>query len=563
MRAFNNLKLLGKLAVPSLILILVAIGLVVLAQANLDTLGRNTTQIVDVRAARLSVAQQLALAVDEAVIAEKNTIIETDAALMQQDFAHYQASRKAALEASDRLLALADTPERRAILQGVRGELEAFFATADRSIALGLRNENEAAAQISKREVRPARLKIAQSVAARVASNLRDLEAAKQAATETAESATRTLVVTAVLGLGVAVGLLALITLYGVTRPLAAMTAAMGRLAAGDLAVAVSGTERRDEVGLLARALQVFKDNALEARRLAEAQAAEDAAKMRRAQRLDALTRAFEHNVSLLTQGLAGAATEMEATAQSMSSVAGQTNQQTVIVAGAAAQTSANVQTVAAASEEMSASVQEIVGQVSLSARIADQAVENALRTDATVRRLAGTTERIGAFVEVISSIAAQTNLLALNATIEAARAGEAGRGFAVVAAEVKELAGQTAKATGEIGERITEIRTATQEAVTDIEAISRIIAEMSRYAASIAAAMEEQGAATQEITRNVQEAARGTEEVTTNISGVREGAGQTGAAASQVLSAAQELARHSESLTREVGGFLADVKAA
>ena len=563
MRAFNNLKLLGKLAVPSLILILVAIGLVVLAQANLDTLGRNTTQIVDVRAARLSVAQQLALAVDEAVIAEKNTILETDDALMQKDFAHYQASRKAALEASDRLLALADTPERRGILQGMRGELEAFFATADRSIALGLRNENEAAAQISKREVRPARLKIAQSVAARVASNLRDLEAAKQAATETAERATRTLVVTAVLGLGVAVGLLALITLYGVTRPLAAMTAAMGRLAAGDLAVAVSGTERRDEVGLLARALQVFKDNALEARRLAEAQAAEDAAKMRRAQRLDALTRAFEHNVSLLTQGLAGAATEMEATAQSMSSVAGQTNQQTVIVAGAAAQTSANVQTVAAASEEMSASVQEIVGQVSLSARIADQAVENALRTDATVRRLAGTTERIGAFVEVISSIAAQTNLLALNATIEAARAGEAGRGFAVVASEVKELAGQTAKATGEIGERITEIRTATEEAVTDIEAISRIIAEMSRYAASIAAAMEEQGAATQEITRNVQEAARGTEEVTTHIAGVRDGAGQTGAAAAQVLGAAQELARHSENLTREVGGFLADVKAA
>ncbi|KQT73580.1 chemotaxis protein [Methylobacterium sp. Leaf465] len=563
MRMFNNLKLLGKLAVPSLILILVAVGLVVLARANLDTLGRNTTQIVDVRAARLSLAQQLALAVDEAVIAEKNTIIETDAALMQQDFAHYQASRKAALEASDRLLALADTPERRAILQGVRGELEAFFATADRSIALGLRNENAAAAQISKQEVRPARLTIARSVAARVAANLRDLEIAKQAAAETAESATRTLIVTATLGLGVAVGLLALITLYGVTRPLAAMTAAMGRLAAGDLAVTVSGTERRDEVGLLARALQVFKDNALEARRLAEAQAAEDAAKMRRAQRLDALTQAFEGNVSILTQGLAGAATEMEATAQSMSSVAAQTNQQTVIVAGAAEETSANVQTVAAASEEMSASVQEIVSQVSLSARIADQAVENAQRTDATVRRLAGTTERIGAFVEVISSIAAQTNLLALNATIEAARAGEAGRGFAVVASEVKELAGQTAKATGEIGERITEIRTATQEAITDIETIGRIIGEMSSTAASIAAAMEEQGAATQEITRNVQEAARGTEEVTTNIAGVRDGAGQTGAAASQVLSAAQELARHSETLTRAVGGFLADVKAA
>jgi methyl-accepting chemotaxis protein len=563
MRAFNNLKLLAKLALPSLILTLVAVGLVVLAWANIATLERNTTQIVDVRASRLSVAQQLALAVDEAVIAEKNTIIETDDAQMQKDFAHYQASRAAAFAAIDRLLALADTPERRGILQGVRADLEAFFATADRSTALGLRNENTAAARISMLEVRPARLRIAQSVAARVASNLRDLETAKREAAETAGSATRTLIVTAALGLGFAVGLLALITVYGVTRPLAGMTAAMGRLAAGDLGVTVAGTERRDEVGLLARSLQVFRDNALEARRLAEAQAAEDAAKMRRAQRLDALTRAFETNVSTLTQGLAGAATEMEATAQSMSSVAGQTNQQTVIVAGAAEQTSANVQTVAAASEEMSASVQEIVGQVSLSARIAGQAVASAERTDATVRRLAGTTERIGAFVEVISSIAAQTNLLALNATIEAARAGEAGRGFAVVAAEVKELASQTTRATGEIGERILEIRTATQEAVTDIAAIGRIIAEMSSTAASIAAAMEEQGAATQEITRNVQEAARGTEEVTTHIAGVRDGAGQTGAAASQVLGAAQDLARHSESLTREVGGFLADVKAA
>ena len=165
--------------------------------------------------------------------------------------------------------------------------------------------------------------------------------------------------------------------------------------------------------------------------------------------------------------------------------------------------------------------------------------------------------------MSVIANIASQTNLLALNATIEAARAGEAGRGFAVVATEVKELAGQTSKATNEIGERITEIQTATQEAVTDIEGISRIIGEMSSYAASIAAAMEEQGAATQEITRNVQEAAKGTEQVTINISGVREGAGQTGAAASQVLSAAQELSRHSESLTREVGSFLANVKAA
>ncbi|MGU3361354.1 methyl-accepting chemotaxis protein [Methylobacterium sp. M6A4_1b] len=563
MRAFNDLKMLGKVFVPSVILMLVAVGLVFLACTSLADLNRNTKEITDLHATRALVAQDMALAVKDAVIAEKNIIIETDMAVMQDENAKYRARPKAAFAAIDQLTALADSPERRSVNLAIRADLETFFAAADRSIAHGLRNETEMAARMSRSEVAPARDNVTGTLAARVVSFKRDLEAARQHAAETAERASRSLVVTAAIGLTLAAGLLVLIMVYGVTRPLARITAAMGRLASGDLTVAVEGTARRDEVGQLARSLQVFKDNATETRRLAAAQAVEDEAKMRRAQRLDALTKRFESNVSALTQGLAGAATEMEATAQSMSSVASQTNQQSVIVADAAEETSANVRTVAAASEEMSASVQEIVGQVSLSARIADQAVENASRTDATVRRLAGTTERIGAFVEVISGIAAQTNLLALNATIEAARAGEAGRGFAVVATEVKELASQTARATGEIGERIAEIRSATQEAVTDIEAIGRIIAEMSAHAASIAAAMEQQGAATQEITRNVLEAAHGTDAVTTNIAGVREGAGQTGAAASQVLGAAQELARHSESLTREVGSFLADVKAA
>ena len=563
MRAFNNLPLLAKLAIPALILVAVAAGLVWMANASLATLEHTTQEIIDVKATRAITALQVSVAVDEAAINEKNIIIETDGAALQKLFATYKDYQATAMAAVDRLVALADTPQRRATNEDLRADLIAYFAAADRSIGHGLKNENEAAAKISNGEVRPARRKVAQSAAKRVDANLAELQAAKQFASQTATSARTTLIVTALIGLVFALTLLALISLYGVTRPLHAMTAAMGRLAGGDLEVAVAGIARKDEVGLLARALQVFKDSAIMARRLAAEQEMENAAKMRRAELLDQITKRFEHNVSALTQGLAGAATEMEATAQSMTGVADQTTQQTVIVAGAAEETSANVQTVAAATEELSASVQEIVHQVTQSAQIAGRAVENASRTDATVRRLAATAERITEFVSVISNIAAQTNLLALNATIEAARAGEAGRGFAVVASEVKELAGQTTKATGEIGERITEIQSATQEAVTDIGAISRIIAEMSTYASSIAAAMEEQGAATQEITRNVQEAAYGTEQVTTNISSVREGAGQTGAAASQVLSAAQELARHSESLTQEVSSFLANVRAA
>ncbi|AWB20402.1 methyl-accepting chemotaxis protein [Methylobacterium currus] len=356
---------------------------------------------------------------------------------------------------------------------------------------------------------------------------------------------------------------MALMVSRTLATPLRAMAALMQRLAQGDKTIVVAGLDRGDEVGAMAQAVEVFRLNAIEAERLAAAQAAEDEARMRRARVVDDLAREFERTVSGLTASLAGAATEMEATARAMTGVAEETTRQTVAVAGAASQTSSNVQTVAAASEEMTASIQEIVQQVHQSSRIAARAVEDAARTNATVQRLAGTAERISDFVATVSSIASQTNLLALNATIEAARAGAAGRGFAVVAAEVKELAGQTGKATDEIGARIGEIQGATRETVADIRQIAKVIEDMSASAASIAAAMEQQGIAVQEITRNVQQAASGTEQVTGTIAGVRDGAGQTSTAASQVLDAAQALSRQSEMLRHEVTGFLGRVKAA
>jgi methyl-accepting chemotaxis protein len=348
-----------------------------------------------------------------------------------------------------------------------------------------------------------------------------------------------------------------------VIRPLHLLRDAMLDLARGNLAAAVPFAGRHDEIGALAGAFDVFKQNAIESDRLTREQAAAAVAKERRAREIDNLVNGFEASVGDMIKVLAGGAATLTATAQSMSGTADQTNQQASTVAAAAEQASTGVQTAAAAADQLSASIGAISHQVAQSAGITARAVQDAQRSNAIVRDLADAASKIGQVVGLITDIASQTNLLALNATIEAARAGEAGRGFAVVASEVKNLANQTTRATGEIGTQISQVQAATQEAVGAIGSIAETISEVSQIAASIAAAIEEQGAATAEIARTVQQTAQAAQDVTHTIGGVSRAATVTGTAAGDVLSAAGEVSGQAQFLSGEVSRFVASVRAA
>lgn len=368
------------------------------------------------------------------------------------------------------------------------------------------------------------------------------------------------------LGSGLAIGVILAIFVAqaGIARPIRRLTDCMKTLATGKYDVEIPGAGRKDEVGIMAAAVDVFRVNGIEVERMRTEQKETElrVAAQRKADMMK-LADAFQSTVGGIVNTVSSASTQLEASARTLSSTADVTQRQSSTVAAASEQASANVQSVASATEELTSSVHEIARQVQESSNIAQAAVRQAETTDARINQLFDAAQRIGDVLKLISAVAEQTNLLALNATIEAARAGEAGRGFAVVAAEVKALAGQTAKATDEIGTQIIGMQTATRESVTAINEIGTTIGRISQIASAIAAAVEEQGAATGEIARNVGEAAQGTVQVANSIGQVNRGAGETGAASAQVLASAQSLSSEGNRLRLEVDKFLATVRAA
>jgi methyl-accepting chemotaxis protein len=374
----------------------------------------------------------------------------------------------------------------------------------------------------------------------------------------------RTMLIAIGAGLLATIAAASWIGVQGLSRPIGRLNAVMTSFARNDLTAQTPDVGRGDEVGAMARTVEVFKTNALEMNQMrAEQEALKQRAADERRQMMSDLAARFEASAGGIVTSVTAQATELQATAASMASIAEETSRQSSAVAAASEQATQNVNTVAAATEELSASVTEILQQVTQSTRMVGEAVGQTDTANADIHQLAGAVEKIGQVVDLIRGIAAQTNLLALNATIEAARAGEAGKGFAVVASEVKMLANQTARATEEISQQIAAIQHATAGSVQTIQGIAERIGKVRETATAIASAVEEQGAATADIARNVTQAAKGTEEVTTNIASVSTAAQHSGAAANQVLAAADGLSQNSEALKKQVDAFLLEVRAA
>ncbi|WP_448033860.1 methyl-accepting chemotaxis protein [Bradyrhizobium liaoningense] len=570
---FRNLQIGTKLAIASALGVCL-VGAMIASQMLGNASIRETSQNALAQQEIARDALRAEVAVRGMQLAVRDVRLANSAADLQKATQSLGDQQKSIGLMTDAMLRLSHAAESRARMEKLRSRA-ADYGKAAQQIA-GVRGEALAASGAVVARLNEDAIRIAREVTLPIAGELDELisqiaDHARHKSEE--ENAAAAAQMRSSERLGLLVGVIAALVLIGswlmsfltIARPIRALTVAMDKLAGGDFSVVLPGLGRKDEVGGVAAAVEKFKIvSEQKAREEAEAKIRQDqiAAAQRKAE-MHKLADSFEAAIGEIVDTVSSASTELEASASTLTSTAARGQELTTMVAAASEEASTNVQSVASATEELSSSITEISRQVQESARVASNAVSQARTTTDRVGELSAAAARIGDVVELINTIAGQTNLLALNATIEAARAGEAGRGFAVVASEVKALAEQTAKATGEIGQQIASIQTATEHSVGAIKDISHTIEKLSEISSTIAAAVEEQGAATQEISRNVQQAAAGTHQVSSNIINVQQGASETGSASSQVLAAAQSLSGDSNRLKLEVGKFLGTVRAA
>ena len=546
----------GAISVAALILVAgIGIGSEAQVESATEENELRQVQLANVNEMRRETLEIMLAAMDSLVDKDEGTILPERRETIEKNIGMLRENVKTLIEA-------ADTAEERSIAEGLKGKIDGLekgvLVDMQKLLESGASDEEFGALD----DVLDANgIGLDEELGVFAASVQEEMNEAVESMHDALNMAKYLMIGAAVVAVVLLGGLLFFI-INSITGSLSGMTRAMGALAAGDKATDIPGVGDQDEIGEMAEAVQVFKDNMIKADTLAAEQKEAQVAREKRAEAVENLTHNFDTDVGSVIESVAAAATEMDSTASSMSNTADQTSGQATMAASAAEQASANVQTVASAAEELSSSIAEISRQVAQSTQIAGTAVIEVDGANEKVQGLADAANKIGEVVALITDIADQTNLLALNATIEAARAGEAGKGFAVVASEVKNLANQTAKATEEISSHIGGIQGATQDAVHAIGSIGGIINQMNEIAATIASAVEEQGAATSEIARNVEEASTGTAEVSTNVSNVTQAAAETGQAAGTVNEAAKDLSTQTENLRGIVEKFLTDVRA-
>ena len=563
-RFVSNLSLFQKLIVPFAILVAVILAIAGQSYDGFRALTASSHLAVDGLVPELIATQDLLLSVSQAGLAEQAIMIEDEDDKKSAIFADYQAHAAAATDLLDRQVTGAVSDAARQDWQQTKDLFDAADRASRKSIKHGLLKENDAAWQISTLEVAPARARLSDLLTERVQKLLARIRQTK-ADGEILEARTnRRMALVVGGGLGGALVVAGWIVLFGIVRPLKRMTLQVAALAEGDLAIAIAGTDRRDEVGTLARSLDVFKRNGLEIRRL-EAErtaAAENAEAVRRAA-MRQLADGFERAVGGIVASVAAASREMQGAAQSLSAVAEQASRQATTVSGAAGHAAANVEAVASETGQLSNSIGAIARRLGRSTEMTALAVSEAGSTKSSADDLVRAVRQIRDILALIQDVAGQTNILALNAAIEAARAGDAGKGFAVVATEVKALAGQTTRAADEIKDQIAGVEATSSGVAASVESITTIIGEIDGISTEIAAAVERQNAATASIADNVNQAALGTEEVSTTMVGVTQASAEVGRAATQVLDAAAGLSRQSDLLKTEVAQFLTTVRAA